>query len=360
MILQERTNPQNLQTLLICKKEIDNSKIKLLLKLNLLSRLFTSIKSDLSKLEILNKVLPNLKIKVSEFNNNNTNFYLANLNKPNNDNSNSMLPDNMEKQFSDLGVDLPSKDILIDRLDSFSETDIIDPFRLNNINLIDNYSISLSGVDQDLLENAEDLFTENFYSDNYNDKLYYDKVKYTTILAFNEVITNDKTLKIDDSVIDSVLGEVKDSKVRAEIKKEVKEFIFNPQSRPNTLRLANQHINNTKVKSTSGKPIATWKIVTGVTVVIMSLLAYKNSDSIKAAYKVAKNTKDFKGSQFKRFIKSLFTSKGRKNSLVWMNADESELKYKDEIAYNPVRMKKAEYEVKKSGYEKNIVKKFFN
>lgn len=363
MILQERTNPRNLQVLLTCKKEINNNKIKLLLKMNLLSRLFTSIKSDLTKLEILNKVLPFLEIKVSQFNNNNkTNFYLANLNIPNNSKEViTKLSPIQEKTYSDLGVNLPSTDILKSRLDSFSEKDVVDPFRLKNINLLNSYNINLKDVDYSLLVKAEDLFMESFYSNlDYNKKLYYDKVKYTTILAFNEVITTDKTLVIDDAVIDSVLGEVKDLKVRAEIRKEVREFVDNPQSRPNTLRLANQHINNNNVKSSNGKPIATWKIVTGVTVVILGILAFKNRDAIRAAYKVSKNTKDFNGSKFKRFMKSLFTSKGRKNAVTWMNADESESYYKDEVAYNPVRMKKADYEIEKAKYEKEKSRKYFN
>jgi hypothetical protein len=192
MILQEITNPKNYQSIITCDNDEDSNRIKFLLKLNLLSRLFDSVKNELSKIEIRDRVLPLINVKVSEFNNEELGkkLFLANLNKPINESGKyNPISENIVKSFSDIGINLPSKDILRDRLYSFSDEDVIDPFRLYNLELDDCNHLDISDVDYSYLENSEFLFRESFYSNiDHSTMIYYDKVKSTIILSFNDII----------------------------------------------------------------------------------------------------------------------------------------------------------------------------
>jgi hypothetical protein len=58
--------------------------------------------------------------------------------------------------------------------------------------------------------------------------------------------------------------------------------------------------------------------VTAVTVSLLGLLAYTKRDVVKSSLKFAKNSKDFEGSKFTKFIKSLLTPSGRSISKMWM------------------------------------------
>ena len=283
MILQERTSPNNFQSILTCNKEIDKTKVKLIIKLNLLSRLYSSIKSDLTRLEFLNKILPLLKLKISEFSTDKNKFFIANLNRPmSNIQPSKPVSEKLEKTFSDIGIELPSTDILKDRLDSFSEDDTTDPFRLMNVDLRLSEFIDLKDLTWADLKNAQFDFEDTFYANtNFNEKLYYDKVKATSILALNDIIKTEKDFSLTKDIVETILKDIKDKNIRLEMEKDLMLFVNNPNVRPKMIMESQKHLKLNPVRDNKGKPIETWKIVTVVTLAITGLLAYTFRDQFK-------------------------------------------------------------------------------
>lgn len=322
MELIERSNPSSLQCLLSYAGSEDQTKANLLIKMNLLSRLYASIKSDLTKLEI-SKYVPTLSIKVSRFKTNNDNsMYLANMNTSGRSTQGYNLPPMMEKSFSDLGVELPSSDILNDRLNSFSEDDITDPFRLTNIELEDTYSILVE--EDDFYSNMDSDFYDTFYAGmNVNETLYNEKVKATCIVAIDDILRKEPNIRIGESAVDQMLSDVEDPKHKQEIKSSIMEFINSPLSRADKVKQAKRVLELPAPKDKQGKPIPTWKILTAVTLILAGVLAFTQRKALKAALDIASEPRDFEPSKFKLFTKSFFTSNGRGVAREWLRGKET-------------------------------------
>lgn len=356
MKLIERSNTTSLQSLLTCSKSENQDNVNLLLKLNLLSRLQESIKRDLTELEF-KEYVPKLAIKISKFNTENGNqMYLSNLNTSSNLNREFNLPQTLEKEFSDLGIVLPSKNIFNDRLNSFSELDVIDPFRLTNLELEDTYTLEVQ--ESDFSSDLESDFFDTFYAGtNANEELFHSKVRATCILAISDILEKEPNFRFDKDIIDSLLRDVTDLEQKSLIAKDLNEFISQPSSRATKIIEAKKVIKLPDAKDKQGKPIATWKLVTAVTVILLGVLAYTQRDAIKTAFKLSKEPKDFEPSKFKLFTKSLFTKGGREFAKNWINLDKKDKKSTYFINSNPWRMKKAEADQMRSRFEKEELKK---
>lgn len=358
MRLIERTQPNYLQSYLSTSCTSPENEVKNLIKLNLLSRFFRSVKNELTEDEINNRTLPKIRIKVIRVKPKNldSHLYVGNItHKMGSNIQESEVSDNVVNEFNRSGVELPSRRILSDRLNSFSAMDIEDPFRLSNIDIDVLDDIDVRDVDYSYLENSETEFEDRMFAGlDYEKNLFYSKIKATCIILINDKINKDPNWRLDPMTADKLVRDIENPEFKKDVKDHIMRFYKDPSVREEYLKDANKVLNNTRdAKDKKGKPIPTWKIIAAVSVIILGVLAYTKRSIFTNSIKYTRDQKEH-GNKKASFIKNMLTKNGRSEAKEFVNLDKIENSSNKSLSDIPNQFR--ELKVKESNLRNTIEK----
>lgn len=330
MNLIEKTNSSNIQVYL-SSKDSEFSCIELI-KNNLFQRLLRYlVVSGIAKEEFSNKMSENLRLKIikvseKEKEGETPNLYVGNINLPTIDKSEPLKSNHLEV-FKKSGIELPREKLLSSRLEELNYSSE-DPFRLENINFSLLVDDSFEEIEFSDIQKGYHSFKDSLYS--FNKTSIKDKLKATYILSLNKVLsTGVKPADIPDNKLSEIVNEIDDKELRKEIFLDLKKFLSDPYSRPRMIENS-ERVLNSSTKGEESSPIKTWKVVTACVILILGILAYTKKDSIKAAYQIARESKDLEISKFRLFTRTLFTGYGRKAARDYVNNTKV---YKEESSF---------------------------